>query len=182
MPITMTLTSAQANQELKKLYEKRDTLIKTEKERCLFVAAIQENPDDVRPQYSFQATQDNIEAIEAQIRAIKHALNIFNSTTTIPEFGMTIDELLVYMPQLTARKTRLADMKDRMPKTRDRMRPATASIIDYVYTNYNICDAEKQYNHIAETLAKAQVALDTINNSMTFEVTLNPCAPGETPD
>ena len=62
-------------------------------------------------------------------------------------------------------------MKQMLPKSR-----AAASygdsrnIIDYIYTNYDIKEAEKAYNDAADELAKAQNALDYVNVTAEFEI------------
>ena len=41
-----------------------------------------------------------------------------------------------------------------------------------IYANYDIQTVEKDYEVLAETLAKAQTALDYINNTVLLEVDL----------
>ena len=43
-------------------------------------------------------------------------------------------------------------------------------IIDYRYTNYDIEKADADYNEVSELLAKAQTALDVINNTALLEL------------
>lgn len=112
-------------------------------------------------------------AIEANIRKLKHTLNVFNTTTVIPEFEMTIDQMLIYLPQLTNRLEKLSRMKELLPKQRENaLYSRNSAIIDYRYANYDIQTVEKDYEVLAETLAKAQTALDYINNTMLLEVDL----------
>lgn len=136
-----------------------------------FLAAVGEDIESVRPDYNFKETQNALDEIETKMRKLKHALNVFNSTTVIPEFGMTIDEMLVYIPQLTMRKNKLAGMKDRLPKVREQTR-VNSSILDYRYLNYGVDEATAEYDKIADTLAKAQNALDAVNMSEILEVDL----------
>ncbi|MDO4302215.1 MAG: hypothetical protein Q4D26_12635, partial [Clostridia bacterium] len=74
--------------------------------------------------------------------------------------------------QLTARKKKLAVMKGRLPKQRetaDHFGRAN-QVIDYVYTNYDMEAVEADYHTVADELAKAQAALDTLNNTVLMEI------------
>lgn len=126
--------------------------------------------ETVRPDYDFATTQVALNEIEIKIRKVKHALNVFNSTTVIPEFGITIDEMLVLIPQLTARKNKLAQMKDKLPKVREQGRMSVYSILDYRYLNYDVSAVTAEYEKVADTLAKAQNALDAVNMNQTLEI------------
>ena len=167
----MKLTSTEANKLLKKLTEDHTAIIENENMTCVFKAAMGEDPETLRPEYSFEKTQAELKFIEAKIRKIKHAINIFNSTTIIPEFNMTIDEMLIYMPQLTNRKMKLSMLKSRLPKMRDNNIRNT-NIIDYTYANYDIKTVTEIYNDISEELNKAQIALDKINNTVEIEINI----------
>lgn len=84
---------------------------------------------------------------------------------------MTIDEMLVYIPQLTARKNKLSSMKDKLPKVREQNR-MNSSILDYRYLNYYVAEVAAEYEKAADTLAKAQNALDAVNMTMTLDIEL----------
>ena len=138
-----------------------------------FVAAVSENVEDVRPEYDFAKTRAEEAVLSEKIRKLKHAINVFNSTTVIPEWNITIDEMLVLIPQLTRKRDRLSMMKNRLPKERVEAGMRTASnIIDYRYANYDIAAAQAEYDEASNRLAKAQTALDLVNSTVTFEVTL----------
>ena len=86
---------------------------------------------------------------------------------------MTIDQMLIYLPQLTNRLEKLSRMKELLPKQRENaLYNRNSAIIDYRYANYDIQTVEKDYEVLAETLAKAQTALDYINNTVLLEVDL----------
>jgi hypothetical protein len=100
---------------------------------------------------------------------VKHAINAFNTTTVVPEFGITIDELLVYIPQLSAKKAKLRGMADTLPKAREN-NYGKSNIIDYRIANYDIKQVKKDLDAVTEELSKAQLALDTINHSVEFDI------------
>ena len=97
----MLYTSAEAAKLLRKLNEELEIVERHENQSSTFNAALGENPEDVRPEYNYEATQKEITELERKIRTVKHAINEFNLSYVVPEFNMTIDQLLIYIPQLT---------------------------------------------------------------------------------
>ena len=169
----MKLTSAEAAKVLRKLNDSLNDLGNHETMSMSFVAAISEDPESVRPKYDYKDVRVKEEELCVKIRKLKHAINVFNSTTVIPEWNITIDEMLVLIPQLTRKRDRLSMMKNRLPKERVEAGMRTASnIIDYRYANYDIAAAQAEYDEASNRLAKAQTALDLVNSTVTFEVTL----------
>ncbi len=170
----MKCTSAEASKLLRKLIEEKATLEAKEERSRVFIAAVGEDIESVRPDYNYQETQDALEAVDKKIRLLKHIINCFNTTHMVPGFDMTIDQILVYIPQLSERKARLLNMKDRLPKQRvelDRYGSRTSSnLIEYTYANYDISIVEAEYERVADILAKAQTALDVINNTETMDI------------
>ena len=169
----MKMTSAQAAKLLRQWNESLKALQRREENTKTFLASLGEDIESVRPEYDYAAKQAEQAAIEANIRKLKHTLNVFNTTTIIPEFEMTIDQMLIYLPQLTNRLEKLSRMKELLPKQRENaLYSRNSAIIDYRYANYDIQTVEKDYEVLAETLAKAQTALDYINNTVLLEVDL----------
>ena len=165
----MLLTSKDANKLLKQLNSELDSLKRQEGRNKLFPAANIEDVEAVRPEYDYRAIQKKINEIEEKIVRVKHAINKFNVETVVPEFNKTIDEMLVYIPQLSARKIKLWEMKD-VPKMERAPQFHGANIIDYTRRNYDAAEVEEDYRNIEAELTKAQIALDRINISETFEI------------
>lgn len=166
----MTVTSAQAHKLLNKLTDDFAHLARKEQQSCVFNAAVGEDIESVRPEYSYAETQAALDEIRAKIRKIKHAVNIFNTTTVIPEIGITIDEALVLIPQLSKKRSSLSVMKARLPKERVETGRFSGGIIDYKIVNYDLKTVEKDYDEVSEYLAKVQTALDLVNGTVTFEI------------
>lgn len=167
----MKMTSAQAAKLLRQLNNELNTLRLRENNTKSFLAALGEDPESVRPKYDYSSMQTEQKELERKIRKVKHSVNVFNSTYIIPEYDFTIDEMLVYLPQLSHRLSRLSGMKDALPKVRENAGFAReTTIIDYRYANYDIEQVNKDYLEISAEIAKAQTALDYINNTVEFEI------------
>lgn len=169
----MTYTSAQASKLLRKLSDEYNALLDKEKRSREFHAAMGEAVESVRPEYDYEKTQDELNKLENKIRKLKHAIHQFNITHRVPDFDMTIDEMLIYIPQLTRKKDKLAEMKSKLPKARVEERLGRISnIIDYIHINYDLSTVEADYNQVSDELSKAQIALDIVNTTDTFEFDL----------
>lgn len=165
----MKYTSAEANKLLKQLNDEIQTLLSREAIGKEFLAAVGEDIDSVRPDYSFLGTQRNLSELEEEVRIVKHAINIFNTTTVVGEFNMTVDQMLVYIPQMYNRKLQLEDMVRKLPKVREQG-ARTGNIIDYRYINYSLTEVEKELENLTALLNRAQNALDTVNGSLALEL------------
>ena len=169
----MKYTSAEAAKLLRKLNEEQAALKDREEKSAVFIAAIEEDVESVRPAYSYGEMQEKLAALEAQVRRVKHAINVFNTTTQVPGFDMTVDQMLVYIPQLNECKRKLSQMAARLPKERANSSGyGTKVIVEYRYANYDIEEAGADLAAVTDELARAQTALDVINNSVTLEIEL----------
>ncbi len=167
------MTSAEAAKMLRKLSDEHSALLVREESSREFLASVGEDPESVRPEYDYGATQLRLAELEDEIRTLKHALNVFNTTTVVPEFGMTVDQMLVYIPQLTRRKAKLDEMRSRLRKMRAEPKYGRQqNFIDYSYANYDIEKAEEDYKAAETLLSRAQLALDRVNSTEKFEVTI----------
>jgi len=62
-------------------------------------------------------------------------------------------------------------MASRLPKAREEQGYGRGSnIIDYRYANYDIDIVSEDLLKVTDELAKAQLALDAVNHSETFEI------------
>ena len=155
---------------LRKLNDEYAALLGKEAKSKEFNAAVGENVESVRPEYSYTDAQESQKELEGKIRKLKHAVNVFNATHVVPGFDMTIDEMLVYIPQLTRRKAKLAEMKAKLPKSRvSEVGARISNVIDYTYLNYDLAEVEADYERVSDELSDAQLALDAVNSSETFE-------------
>ncbi len=167
----MRYTSAEAAKLLRSLHEEQNALKQKERMSCTFVAAVGEDIESIRPAYDYKDMQKKLTELEERIRIVKHIINKFNLEHIVPGFDMTLDQILVYIPQLSEKKQKLSMMSGRLPKQRENTSNIRGTtIIEYDYANYDVEEAEKDYKEVSDELAKAQTALDVINNSETMEI------------
>jgi len=167
----MKISSKNASKLLKQFNEERDSLILQENQSKMFLAAVGEDIESVRPEYDYEAVQKQLKDLEEKIVKLKHAINVFNTTTVLKDFEMSIDEMLVYIPQLTQRKNKLDQMRKVLPKQRVE-NYTSSNIIDYRIINYDLEKIRKDYDKTVEELNRAQSALDEANINLSFEVYL----------
>ena len=168
----MKCTCAEAAKMLRKMNEELKVLRSKEEKSYRFVAAVDEDLESARPVYDYEKAQEEQKILEERIRKIKHAINRFNMDTVVPEFGITIDEMLVYIPQLSERKRKLANMASFLPKERVVNGYGATKIVEYTYTNYEVSKAAEDLARVTDELARAQTALDVINNREMLETDL----------
>ena len=167
---SMLYTSAEANKLLRALKNEETAEKMKEAENHKFEAALGENIEDVRPDYSFAETNRKLEEIRKKIVAVKYAINVFNVKTVIVD-NITIDMALIMLPQLTDRKRSLYNMKTLPAKKRNKLYgTGMANVIDYTYANFSLEEAEAEYTRISEEIDRIQLALDKVNATEKMEI------------
>ena len=167
------VTSAEASKLLKKIMDEKNIALNNERQSSTFNASLAEDIESVRPDYNYEETKKSLESCDEKIRILKHAINCFNTTTLVGDTGMTIDHVLVYIPQLTEMKNRLFDMQSRLPKQRVSVGGiGNNTVIDYLYTNYSVEQAQDDYTKVSDELRNIQTALDVVNTTVKMEFEL----------
>ena len=166
------MTSAYANKMLRKLNEDKEFWRSKEKEGCLYVAALDEEP--VIPEYDYEEVANNISEIDEKIVKIKHAINVTNCTNEIQvgDTKMTVDMILVKMAQLNRRKSILDGLRKKQPKTRvsTDYYSSRSSKPEYQYINYDLDLIKREYEQIDAEVSAMQIALDKYNQTVEFDV------------
>ena len=163
----MKYTSAEANKLLKSLYAEEGLILSDEETSCKFNAAVGEDPEKIRPEYSFAETTSSLHEVQRKIRIVKHAINLFNVQTEVPGTDMTIDQVLVEMPKLTARQKQLRQMVKM--QERERVHNGfirSSSIIDYVIRNFDREEVRAEYDKVTKTLDDMRNSLDIVNSTV----------------
>ena len=168
----MKMTSAYANKTLRKLNEDKEFWRSKEKEGCLYVASLDEEP--VIPEYDYEEVAKNISEIDDKIVKIKHAINVTNCTNEIQggDAKMTADMILVKMAQLNRRKSTLDGMRKQQPKNRisSGLYSARKTAPEYQYINYDLDLIKSEYEQIDAEVSAMQIALDKYNQTVEFDV------------
>ena len=166
----MLVTSAEANKKLRQLKEEKHNIEVAAKKSSTFSAAVGEDIESLRPAFDYDEYINKCTNVETEIRNLRHKINKFNIETEVPGFDMTIDQMLIYIPFLTSIKQEAYEMMSRLPKERKDSRYSSSPIIDYVIANYPIEKAAATFEWASEELSRAQLALDTVNTTVRFEI------------
>jgi hypothetical protein len=165
----MEVTSALASKKIKMLEEQKIRLLELENTSKIYIRAEGECTEP--PVYDYEATKEELRRIEESIRKIKHAVNVFNTTTFLESVGLYIDEALVEMNMLNRRKETLKAMSNRLPKERvNQVYTRSNPAVEYRYVNYDIDEVKKDFEACCQRIFDIQIALDTANQTMWFEV------------
>lgn len=169
----MQITSAYAGKMLKKLQENKEFLLAKERRNSTYIVA--NNEEAVVPDFDFVENTKEINQLNEQIVALKHALNIQNATSTIriQDKLITIDMALVMLAQLNSRKKSLDTMRQRQPKCRVDNSYNSKNVSEYQYANYNIADAQEEYERVDALIAAIQLELDKYNQTVLFDVDID---------
>ena len=163
----MKITSKEANKFIKTMNEKLEDLIEQDKRDSVYVAAIEEDPMDVRPDYDFSENADKEKTIMKHLVIVKHALNRFNQAHKIsPDEEYTIDQVLVMMPILSRQIGLYREMMKLPEKARANDRYRSNPHIEYNYTNFDRGELLDSYDTAKEQLEKWQLQLDRINSTV----------------
>ncbi len=166
-----TFTSASANKYLRKLSDQKDYLVRREDETSTYVLAMGEQEEP--PIYDYAGTREKIAEIDATVRKLRHELHLFNAHTMLPDSDMTIDEALVVLAQLSGELYRLHSLRTNLPKARVQEGYRSArNIVEYRYANYDIAQAERDYQEVAERISDLQLKIDLVNQTKTFTVNI----------
>lgn len=170
----ITLTSDSANKLLKKLEVEKQTILNEISDLSVYVAAVTENPEELKPEFDFNKSMKDVEVLNRKMISIRHARNIFNSETEIKP-GMTIDEALIKMAMLNKYANDIYRMSTRQPKSRVKSigYSQQSKEIEYQYINYDVTDAKNKYEEITNEIADIQEKLNLVNTTQTFEVDID---------
>ena len=165
------MTSAFVSKMIKSLEEDKLGWLNKEHMGSTYVVSVDEEP--VIPEYNYEETRDAVAAIDAKVAKLRHALNLANATAQIKvgDEVMSVDTILIKMAQLNQRKFALNDMRNALPKTRvTDMISSRKAVAEYRYINYDIETVKADYEKVNEAIMEMQMALDTYNQTVTFEV------------
>ena len=168
----MEFTSASANKHLRKLQDEKDRLLQLEREVSTYVLCEGENVEP--PLYDYTATRRRIEEIDNRMLAIRHGLHEFNMQTSLPSNALTIDEALIRLAQLSLKKSRLSSLSSNLPKERVRERffGSSNGAIEYKYANYDVAQADADYQAVIDEIADLQLEIDLVNQTVPFSIEL----------
>lgn len=164
----MLLTPDGVRSLLQRLQTEKESLMKDIDQLSVFDAAVTEDVESVRPEFSLLETMGKIAEIDERVLQIRHARNIFNATTMVGNTGLTVDEVLIRMAVLSRMMNTLSFLANRQNKRRKMA--SGSKEIEYTYANYNIDDAKKIYNNSESELSELREKLDYLNATQTFEI------------
>lgn len=172
-----TFTPASAAKYLRALQDEKQNLLRKEDIRCEYVAAVGEEPEV--PAYDYAATRARVAEIDAIVRKVRHALHAHNVATTLPDCDVTVDEALIDLAQLSAERRTLDMLRDRQQKARKdsydrfigrRRGDGPHDVVEYVYANYDVDQAERDYQEVYQRVVDLQTAIDYSNQITSFKV------------
>lgn len=166
------VTSDEAQKLISKLRTKETDLSQKMSSLSTYVAAIVENPDELRPDFDFKSAVAEIENLDTNIIKIQHAKNQFNTVTILPDLDMTIDEALVRLSHLNKMYSVYHRMASKQKKERNSSRIGNKDI-EYIYTNYEPSDAKEIADNMLDEIHKIQKVLNYVNSTVSFDVDID---------
>lgn len=164
----MLVTSDNVKAILAKLVNEKEELLSNIRNNSVFIAAVTENIDEVRPEFDLTETLKKINEIDLKVVKLRHARNIFNSQSVIEGTGFTIDEALVRVAELTNLSQNVYSLARKLQK--ERMSISSSKDIEYRYANYDVDLAKKYYQEIEDEKRQLLTRLDYHNATVTFEI------------
>lgn len=170
-------TPASAAKYLRALEDEKQNLLRRETKRCCYLAAAGEEPEV--PVYDYAATRARVAQIDAIVRKVRHALHAHNVATVLPQGDVTVDEALIDLAQLSSQRRTLDDMRNRQQKERydgydplfgRRRSDVQRDVVEYMYANYDVDQAERDYQEVYQRIIDLQSAIDYSNQTTSFEV------------
>ena len=96
----MRITLNEAKKLLCKLQSDKDFLLRKIDDLSVYIAAVSENAEDVRPDFNLEEIVAEIEAIDKKIIKIHCARNRANNEIMLKTSGMSVMEALIKLPVL----------------------------------------------------------------------------------
>ena len=150
---------------IKELENKKDQLLSLENRNSTF--SYQEGGNKIVPPYSYKKTRSEVDALDEQIRKLRHALAVANCSVMVEEFGVTIGEALVMLAQYQNKRSVLETLSNRQQINSHSTFGGGAEITE---CNYDVRQAEKDYENLRILIGKLQVAIDRANLTNYVEV------------
>ncbi len=156
----MKMTHTEAMKEIKKLEDRRQTLLQNENETCTVTYTEHETPIDTK--YDYAKFTSELDTIDSRIRQLKGALAKSNAITIVKGFDMSISESLVYLAQLNNHLSRFKRLADKQPLVRSSAVYRNATY-EFTKTLYDVNVAKEQYQECFDLISKLQMAIDLTN-------------------
>lgn len=152
--------------EIKKLEERKNELLKFEREQCKVTYINQESKIDNN--YDYESINNEIDSIDLEIRKIKKHLAYSNATTIVPEYNMTIGECIIFLAQLNNKKTKLQTMANAVKI--NRISSTYNSKVEYEEILYDIDKVKADFNKVVDDINQLQMAIDRCNLCNLIEI------------
>ncbi len=174
----MLVTSALANKILVELNSDKEIYLQRERDSSFYTVSQGEEVEI--PSFDFNECCRAIDEIDSKVGIIKHAINLANINAKIDVLGETysVDQLLVKMAQLSKRMNYFNLLRKALPKKRLDSRcygssSSSTKVVEYQYINYDVQDAQREYKECQKKVTALQLALDTYNHTVQFDIDID---------